>query len=547
MVKKLPLALLPISLCFSSVPVLAATTADLEKRLEQQETQIKRLENRLKGTRAAVKENRSRLSDVSDRLKINGFMTAGFATNDGDQVVDPVYGIGDNYSASAVSKAGVQMTFQVTDSWDATVQLLSRGIDDYQIKAEWAYLSWHASDNFTMKFGRQRVPYYLNSEYLDVGYALPWIIAPIEMYNIPTTYTDGISATYDFTLGAMNFTAQGYFGQSSGYTEQLQAEFISNQAWGANLTAEAGNFTFRVGYNRSGLDTNRDPGGVSDRLLVAMETAQTLAPAYGVADPGHLEIQGDNIRTEYVSAGFSYDNGSLLVMGEIANMNAQTFQPEGDKGYLLVGYRFGKWLPYVSFAKFQSDSKADDRIRAIQSYADALGKAMYTGVGNPAAPGLLEVNAGINNAFNPALIPTNAIIPITACAVSAACNTQVLTAMNIRSQLEDAVRGYSETIYNSMEDQIQEQQSYSLGLVYDVTPRVKAKVQATLYEAFGDNTFQYLNVVQGAVPTGTALGTLNAYGGFTTLDANSNGRFQGEPGAAGTHTAIYSFSIDAVF
>ncbi|TNC88840.1 MAG: hypothetical protein CSH49_09930, partial [Alcanivorax sp.] len=71
--KKTSLALLPLTLCFSSLPVLAATTADLEKRLEQQEKQIKRLENRLKGTRAAVKENRSRLSDAADRLKINGF------------------------------------------------------------------------------------------------------------------------------------------------------------------------------------------------------------------------------------------------------------------------------------------------------------------------------------------------------------------------------------------------------------------------------------------------------------------------------------------
>ena len=39
--KKTYLALLPLTLCFSSVSVLAATTADLEKRLEQQEKQIK--------------------------------------------------------------------------------------------------------------------------------------------------------------------------------------------------------------------------------------------------------------------------------------------------------------------------------------------------------------------------------------------------------------------------------------------------------------------------------------------------------------------------
>ena len=88
-----------------------------------------------------------------------------------------------------------------------------------------------------------------------------------------------------------------------------------------------------------------------------------------------------------------YDNGSLLVMGEIANLSTETFQPVGDAGYITVGYRFGRWMPHVTFSKFQTDSKADDRIRAIQEYADAVGKAMYANSGDPNAPGLIEANA----------------------------------------------------------------------------------------------------------------------------------------------------------
>ncbi|HVL00605.1 MAG TPA: hypothetical protein VM553_12375, partial [Dongiaceae bacterium] len=119
--KKFTLALFPLTLCFSSAHVLAAATIDqLEKRIAEQEKQITRLNNTLKGTRAAVKEDRTRIQEMQERLKINGFMSAGVAQNDGDDIEEPFYGISDNYSTSAISKLGVQMTFEVADNFSAT-------------------------------------------------------------------------------------------------------------------------------------------------------------------------------------------------------------------------------------------------------------------------------------------------------------------------------------------------------------------------------------------------------------------------------------------
>ena len=122
--KKHALALFPLALCFSSPIVLAAaTTTELEQRLQEQEKKILRLENQLKGTRAAVKEDRTRINEMQERLKINGFLSAGVAQNDGDQVVDSFYGVSDNYSTAVVNKLGVQMTFQVSEDFSATAQL----------------------------------------------------------------------------------------------------------------------------------------------------------------------------------------------------------------------------------------------------------------------------------------------------------------------------------------------------------------------------------------------------------------------------------------
>lgn len=570
--KKHALALFPLALCFSSVEVLAAaTTADLEHRMQEQDKKILRLENQLKGTRAAVKEDRSRINQMQERLKINGFMSAGVATNDGDDAVDSFYGIGDEYSTAAISKLGIQMTFAVSEDFSATAQLVSKGTNDYEVTAEWAYLTYEATNNLRFNLGRQRIPYYLLSEYLDVGYALPWVVPPIELYNIPISAVDGISAIYNFSLGEMNFTWQTYGGAGIGYSEQLEADFTQNNSWGTSLTAEVGSWTFRMGYTGSSLDAEPVPGGSGDQLISAMETAEnTLVPtlnAQGFNLPVERPESGysNNLSTDYISAGFMYDNGSLLVLGEIANLSADdTIQPVGDAGYLTIGYRFGKWMPHITYAKFQTDAKNDKQIRQLQAYVDAVGKAAYQAAliqnGNtvPANPARQSVNELVTATVPGPMPPAgtyplasvgvtgNQVVSSTACAGTAiTCSGDALALMGMRDALLEAASGYSQDLYNSFESQIQEQQSITLGLTYDVNSRVKAKAQITHYEGFGENNYQSLNsssvgVLGGALPA-------TQYTGFTTTNIDGNGRFIGEPGAVGNHTAIYSLSIDAVF
>jgi hypothetical protein len=493
--KKASLALLPLTLCFSSLPVLAATTADLEKRLEQQEKQIKRLENRLKGTRAAVKENRSRLSDAADRLKINGFFSGGAAVLDDGGIVEQTYGIEDDYNSTSVTKAGIQMTFEVSKDIDATVQLVSRGTEDYNVEAEWAYLSYRVLDDLTLRVGRSRIPYYLLSEYLDVGYAYPWVRPPIEMYNIPLSSTDGLSALYDFNVADINFTLQAYAGSTAGESDLLEADFSLNNQWGTALFAEWKDFTFRVGYNTGMLDVeNLEEDGAGATLVAGTSGVIALGNAIGVPDPISDTVLS-NARTQYMSAAGMYDNGKLLVMAEVSNLRVEDLaQPAGDGGYITVGYRFGKWMPHITYAKFYTDDYHDDKINEITEYSAAVAEQAYF---------------------------------VTA-------NTPADLSAEIASVLE--FRG-------GMQPLVQQQQSYTLGLTYDLSPRVKAKVEVAHYENFGS-----YDVTGGYTPLPTAGGIV---GVPVTQEYQGTGRFAKQDAteidAAGNHTAIYSFSIDAVF
>ena len=513
---KYKFALLPLAICIASGSVFAATNAELEQRLEDQERQIKKLERKLKGTRGAVKQNKKRINDIGDRFRINGFFSGGVAVNDGDPAELSIYGIEDNYSTDAVSRLGIQMSFEVTDDMNLTGQLVSRGVNNYDLEAEWAYLSWDVTSKFTVRIGRQRIPYYLLSEYLEVGYAYPWVRPPIELYNIPISSTDGLGVLYDFSVGAVNFSTQAYAGAGSGFADQLEGEFTLNQAWGIAQFFEWNDFTFRIGYNTSNLDVgNIQADGVGQSLLDGTEAVSTLI--YGnaaltpsiIASLGALPalepLQLENVSTEYISAAFSYDNGSLLVMGEIANLKVQDLaQPVGDSGYLTIGYRFGDWMPHVTYAKFYTDSRSDEEVdELLEQIAYGIRAASFT-------KGVAAIN------------PLISLTEIQSATLEAALSsTDGLPAL-----------------YNRVANLRQQQTSYTIGLTYNINPRVKAKLEASHYENLGDvQQIENVNFITSPGPT-----SVITYG-----EVGGNGRFSGDPGAIEGHTAIYSFSIDAVF
>ena len=513
---KYKFALLPLAICIASGSVLAATNAELEQRLEDQERQIKKLERKLKGTRGAVKQNKKRISDIGDRFRINGFFSGGVAVNDGDPAELSIYGIEDNYSTDAVSRLGIQMSFEVTDDMSLTGQLVSRGVNNYDIEAEWAYLSWDVTNKFTVRIGRQRIPYYLLSEYLEVGYAYPWVRPPIELYNIPISSTDGLSVLYDFSLGAVNFSTQAYAGAGSGFADQLEGEFTLNQAWGIAQFFEWNDFTFRVGYNTSNLDVgNIQADGVGQSLIDGTEAIATLINGNPALTPTIVASLGpapmleplnlENVSTEYISAAFSYDNGSLLVMGEIANLKVRDLaQPVGDGGYLTIGYRFGDWMPHATYAKFYTDARSDQEVdQLLEQIAYGARTASLTSglAGLGAIPPLGEIQ--------------------TATLEAALSSTEGLPAL-----------------YNRVANLRQQQTSYTLGLTYNINPRVKAKLETTHYENLGEvQQIESVDFVPGVGPT-----SVITYG-----EVGGNGRFTGNPGAIEGHTAIYSFSVDAVF
>jgi len=151
------------------------------------------------------------VSNASD-IKFSGFATiAGGITSDDNEHLE---GYDNELNFSPNSLFAVQASKDLEDGWGAAIQLLASGEKDWDVNTEWAYLSYRASDNWKLLFGRQRAAMYMFSDYLNVSYAYHWITPPSGVYNSPHDVFDGIGSVYTSTIGDFDSTFTATYGRT---------------------------------------------------------------------------------------------------------------------------------------------------------------------------------------------------------------------------------------------------------------------------------------------------------------------------------------------
>jgi hypothetical protein len=349
----------------------AATASDTESRLQQYETRLQALEARLSETREALSQaNQSRIGQQNP-LKVNGFLTVGAsrATTDQEQGnYDWKYltKIGDEWNWKSDSVAGVQFNYLIDEQWEATLQLLSRMEDEFRIGAdgrintEWAYLTWRPRDDLALRMGRMRTPLFMFSEYLDVGFAYPWVRPPAETYAVPFTYYDGMSAEHSLSGGGWKLVTQVSTGQSDpDVILGLRAEDMIQGA----MTLTRGAVTFRTGYARTSIQSD------SSTIDTVQAGINLLAPQLDDA----YQFLGAHNLAEFVSAGMIYDDNRWLVITEGTRLYWEdSLVVDRWSHYLTVGRRFGEVMPYAGYAHEYTPAPNDRRRRDVAEAAEAL-------------------------------------------------------------------------------------------------------------------------------------------------------------------------------
>ncbi len=280
-------------------------------------------------------------------IDFSGFATiAGGLTMDEDE---ELLGYNDSFSFDNGSLIALQASSDLGNGWGVTTQLLARGSEGWDINAEWAYISYDASDNWRLLFGRQRAPFYMYSDFLDVSYAYHWIKPPAGVYSLPFDVFDGIGSIYTGTLGSFDTTLQLSYGRNSDtafiFTEEIETDFadIVSASWTMNMDW----FTFRASYAQADLT-------IPFTTIVPL-TDGWRNPAFaplgdfsGIADG--LEIVED--KGTFASVGFTIDLETILIVAEYTQIEpSDNFFPDQDSYYISFGKRIGDVLIHFTYGE----------------------------------------------------------------------------------------------------------------------------------------------------------------------------------------------------
>lgn len=249
------------------------------------------------------------------------------------------------------SLAGIQVRGNINDKAAATLQLIARGIENWEPSVDWAYASYEVRSDITWRMGRLRLPLYLYSDFLTIGYTYPWISPPYAVYYFPLSTVDGTDIVYTFTAGEVDIELQAYIGTSSfefkyGPLKDMVMDIHSH--FGLVSEASYEEWKIRLAYHRANLnlDTSGSPTGQ------ALEALANAVEAQGYASMANdLRFDGDLF--EFADFAVQYDDTHYLAVFEsnYVTTHDNAPNPDGFNYFLTAGIREGELLYHINYSR----------------------------------------------------------------------------------------------------------------------------------------------------------------------------------------------------
>jgi hypothetical protein len=273
------------------------------------------------------------------------------------------------------SMVAVQMRADVVDNLSATVQLVAKGADGWSPDVDWAYLSYQVGQNGTLMAGRRMLPMYYFSEYMEVGYAYPWIRPPANLYWWEITQFNGLTYSHSFNLADWTLNASVFGGRETqrdikshdfwrnrgGYYFPPEGTYISGTAdvsWskilGTNLALSNDWIDLRASYFRTHYNTTSDifftdeldlnNDGVVDKVIERFfkpDGSRYISGDWPLTD-FDLDFYGlgGSLAFQYLTLLFDYN---YVVYDDGYGSEFPTF-------YVSLVYNHDVWQPYVGLS-----------------------------------------------------------------------------------------------------------------------------------------------------------------------------------------------------
>lgn len=284
--------------------------------------------------------------------RFSGFATLGIALNDSPDLVfrndvtqdDGAYKHNGNWHND--SRLGLQWQGLWSPEWETTVQLVAKDRFDNTIanSIEWAFVRYRPVDGLDLRLGRLGADAFMLSEFRQVGYTLPWVRPPQDLYGITSLYHfDGFDLNKRIALGDALLNLKAFYGNSN---EKYPIGFNNGQftkfdfdLFGLSSNLEWNEWKLRYSYVQ--VEVN------SDLTRPLRNTWQQVATQWAPAGELVNRLETRNRDFRYHQLGLTYDNNDWWFQSEYVRISSDLMLvANGENAYASIGKRFGSLSLY---------------------------------------------------------------------------------------------------------------------------------------------------------------------------------------------------------
>ncbi|MFK5913796.1 MAG: hypothetical protein QM484_05435 [Woeseiaceae bacterium] len=260
---------------------------------------------------------------------------------------------------------GLQFSSTISKELDITLVLQADGgSSNYDVTAEWAYATYKFNEELSLRMGKYKGSFYMVSDYQDVGYAYPWARPPQEVYSTnPIKALSGLNLVFQTDVGNnLALLTELYVGSGTHSSKYIPST-TDDPATGLATSLNGQSINFDT-VNTSGFNLSL-AGDIATFRIGYFDTDVTAAAFNITEKPG-----------TFLGFGFNLDWKDVVIYSEYIQRDtdptlAGAF-PDQNAYYVTLGYRFNKYLPYVTYASIEEGKDASPYAQLQSSVALGL-------------------------------------------------------------------------------------------------------------------------------------------------------------------------------
>jgi hypothetical protein len=258
-------------------------------------------------------------------------------------------------STDVDSKLAVQVNAVFNPTFSATGQLMTRlnGEGNWNPAIQWLFVKAKFGSGFSARVGRMGAPFFMVSDFRDVGYTNTLLRPPVDVYGQVNFSTfDGADLLYQGDVGAASVNAQVFGGRTT-VKYDAGVEVKLKNIIGFNASAEMGPVTLRIGHVQTKL-TVEGSAGLNSLVGGLLQASQ--APGVGGLASLANELNVNGKDGSFSGIGLALDWNNIVASAEFTKRRTDSYVADTTGWYTTAGYRLGKWTPYVTVSQIKQDS-----------------------------------------------------------------------------------------------------------------------------------------------------------------------------------------------